>query len=127
MKYLKTYESRENVIDRKVYWIAPTDERLEDALVQLYKQYTDWETPVQPITDALKLADDIRKILRPKGPLMVITLRFSIDELKDKVVKGPNFQGWDFKDKQALESEKFISVGNINVEDYEIDAMKYNV
>jgi hypothetical protein len=39
MKYLKTYESRENVIDRKVYWIAPTDERLEDALVQLYKLY----------------------------------------------------------------------------------------
>jgi hypothetical protein len=127
MKYLKTYESRENVIDRKVYWIAPTDERLEDALVQLYKQYTDWETPIQPVSDALGLADNIRKILRPKGPLMIITLRFSIDEIKDKVVKGPSFQGWDFEDRQELEEEKYIPVGKINVEDYEIDAIKYNL
>jgi hypothetical protein len=127
MKYLKTYENRENIVDRKVYWFVPTDKRLEDALVQLYKQYTEWETPVQPINDALGLADDIRKNIQPKGHLMIITLEFSIDELKNKVVKRPRFSGWDFADEKELKEENFIPVGKINIEDYEIDAIKYNL
>jgi hypothetical protein len=117
----------EDIVDRKVYWIVPTDNRLEDALVQLYKQYTEWDTPVKPVNDALGLASFIRKSIKPKGPLMVVTLEFSIDQLTDKVVKGPSFRGWDFKDIPSLEAEKFIKVGKVNVEDYEIDALKYNL
>lgn len=129
-EYLKNNpikESRENVVHRKVYWLVPTDNRLEDSLVKLFKQYTEWDTPVKPVSDALVLADHIRKILKPFGPIMIITLNFSIDILNDKIVRGPSFRAWDIKDQEGLEKEEFIKVGKVNLEDYEINAYKYNL
>ncbi len=127
-EYLKNNqikESNKNINNKKVYWLIPTDNRLEDSIVKLYKQYQINNNIIELISAALSNADDIKAYLKPKELIMIITVEFSINKLN--TIKEPLFKAWPITDKSSLEKEGFIYVGKINLEDYEIDALKYNL
>jgi hypothetical protein len=126
MKHLKTYEG--NIVSNKVYWILPTNNKLEDGLVKLYKDYTEWETPVQPIGEALTIANYIRNTTHLiRENFILIALELSYDYLKDRVVKEPVFKPWPYSYEKILKEDGYIFIGLVNVEKYEIDAANYNL
>jgi hypothetical protein len=133
MRYINTYEDwrpnfGDEIVERKVYWIIPFfDNRFEDALVKLHKDYTEWKTPIKPINDALELAHFFKKILKPKDKYVCVSMEYSINELTEKVVKGPIFRGWLYEDTKELEKDGYRYIGRVNIPDYEWSAFKYNL
>jgi len=130
MKHIKTTEAfrdTDDIVSRKVYWILPTNNKLEDGLVRLYKQYTEWQNPVEPIDQALGLAKNIREDKEFKDNFVLVGLEFTYDSLRDKVIKGPYFTPHPYSFEKILKERGYMFVGLVNVEQHEIDASKYNL
>jgi len=125
IKKFESYNAGREVRKSKfVYWLTAMDDRLEDALVNLHKQYTEWQTPVKPVAEASELANWIRSLY--KGYFIYIILE--IIENRDGSLT-PKFDAKDYttKCKEQMDKEGYLYLGKINVEDYELEADKYNL
>ena len=125
---IRTFESynagREVRQSKFVYWLTAMDDRLEDALVQLHKQYTEWETPVKPVAEELELASWIRSLY--KGNFIYIILEI-IKNKDGSLIPKFDAEEYTVKYKEQMDKEGYIYLGKINVEDYELEADKYNL
>lgn len=138
MKYIKKYESwgKVDTINKQLYWILPTDDRLEDAIIKVIKLYIEMTKELYKLSDIqiemeMKIVfEHIEKMIKesnPKGSMMILSLLYSIDKLENKIILGPSFNIWDISQEEGLKSSGFIKMGYINFEEYEIDAEKYNL
>lgn len=80
------------------YWIVPTDKRMKSALLKI------------------------------KYPLYLIDIRLNrkYDKKYIYITKRNDGFGWE-TDLQWLIDNDYQFMGNVNIEDYEIDAEKYNL
>ena len=116
MKYIKKYEARQvGKPNKNVYWLVPFDNRLEDSLVTLYKELTKWKTPVEPVDKALSLAKWIRDNFQKRD---FIYIKY------DLIRKDFSAFDWGI---QELIGDDYYYMGEINIEEHELDARKYNL
>lgn len=112
--------------EKCVYWIVPTDNRLEDSLVKIYKDYSGIEDIIELIDSSLEIANKIRE-KNIKDKFVYISMNFCVDE-DDEVVGKPWFDFFETSKRSEMDKKPLhYYVGNINVEEHELDADKYNL
>lgn len=114
MKYIKKFENRQKI----AYWLVATDERLENTLVNLYKTYTKWESPIDPIDNALGLAHFIR--LNFKDKYVYITLNTT-------TVDFNAFGYTQYSEDERKNLDNYHYLGTIDISEEELSANKYNL
>lgn len=115
----------------KFYWTIPCDDRLEDALVTLFKSATHYDNIVHPIDNALGFAKNLREKLK-KEDFVYFRADIAVDFKEDKIINS-GFYWCQFGDiyKRDLEKMGYVYAGEINTTPEEIeiktDAKKYNL
>jgi hypothetical protein len=129
IKFIKdhTNEAYGKFKDEKcVYWIVPTDNRLEDSLVKIYKDYSGIKDIIELIDSSLEIANKIRE-KNIKDKFVYISMNICVDE-DDEVVGKPWFDFFEESKRNEMDKKPLhYYVGNINVEEHELDADKYNL
>ena len=116
MKYIKKFERRkvpENLIKVKKYWLLPTDDRFEDSLRQIgYTEGLEENGFLNP------------KFISEEHDYVFIVFEKENEEWADDWGWNP-YRGNQLDDWSEKHGYKFC--GNVNINDYELDANKYNL
>jgi len=110
MKHLKTYENEKN---EGCYWLVPTDDRFKKSLIEIgcprNKMYDYLNNPGYKIKKYIFIAC------------------YNIDNKDDKKEWGWNEFSGELGDHIYDDVLRLPFGGIVNIEDYELDAMKYNL
>jgi hypothetical protein len=110
MKYIKTYESR----NEKLYWLVPTDDRFEDSLKKI-------KCPKDVIYGMLNgIISDNNKYIFIRYNGKEISMILAANKWGFNPYKGELYDPF-------YEKEGYRFVGMVNIDEYELDANKYNL
>ena len=101
MKFLKTFEDREF---KGKYWLVPTDDRFEDSLKQIGIE-----------KKRMSYSHFFEEEIRNHGKYIFVSLNGEWDEYIGNI------------HNETYEDDGFEFGGVINIEDYELEAEKYNL
>jgi len=114
MKYIKQFES--NLYNQKIYWLVPTDKRLKKSLTQINCPKDIIDNYINNVLPKLENNNYL-------GSYIFITYRPEYEPL----IRW----GWDYYHNtlpdEWLSKNNFVFGGTINIEQFELDANKFNL